>query len=196
MDNKAYVGFRDIQTVHNCWFESKDATSLKLYSSPQDFTNGKQPLMDSVTCTPIKALNGITTLGIEYSYYINTIVSLLKERKATGATQNQTVPKPASTTTSTTAPTLFVESNLQKRTSEEGFELLVINGTDYVRTADIAEKHKPKGSFSYMPNGTMSLYSSKDRPILLLENIPFKRTDKAFCVEYSFYLEKILPLLK
>lgn len=169
----SYVRFRDIEAKHKCFFKTTvegNTTRLDLYKSPNDYVqNESKPLIESVPNTSIKNTStGGYTLGIEYSYYENTIKKVLAE----GSKENTQV-----------------GTNIR-----EGLEIKEIDGVEYASVYSIATKHS-KASFSYY-NDKLSLFSSKDRPVLLIDSIPFKTVDRTHYIEVKYYEEKIYPVIK
>lgn len=169
---KKYVGFRDIEAKHGCFFSVANTNDLSLYNNSTEYAKGNKAVIELVPNVPIKGKNNVVTLGIEYDYYINIIVPELEKRGDSG-----------------------VAENTGTEDYKSGLNIVEMNGVEYVSILDIAEKHTPKGQFSYY-NNKMSLFSSKDKPVLLIDNVPFKSVDNKHYIEYSYYKERIYPLLK
>lgn len=167
--DKEYIGFSDIEVLNGCFFKVTDTNKLDLYRSYLDYSNGEEPILTSVPNIPIKNKNNVATLGIDYNYYKNILIDAL-----TAADEG---------------------TNSQNNCTKEGLTIKNVDGVEFVSISSIATKHDPKAAFSYY-NNKLSLFLRKDRPILLIDNVPFKTIDSIYYVEYKYYEEKIYPLIK
>lgn len=83
--------------------------------------------------------------------------------------------------------------NSMEKVVKDGFNLVVENGVEYVKLRDVFEKLSEDYMFDALPNKTINFVHLEE---VLIENMPYKIIDNKTYIEYEYFTNNILHLVK
>ncbi len=164
-----YIALREIGTKHKGYdFRYIQDVGFELTYNPDKFNSPEfTQLVKGDIPLDYKIISGRTS--IKYNYFVENILPLINKEKG--------------------------KEEIIWKTEKDGYTLTLENETEYISLKEIMERHKDY-DFKYEDDPMVAYLTDKKGKRKLLSDISIKVVNGRSSVEYNYFVENILPLIK